>query len=145
MRRGGGPEHHDLTGNTTRHAERHFQRLVLIILRGLREERISEGRLGPLEFGRHDDEPDAIPEKGIYRMHLTGMAMTAPPRHRRRPPGDQRSGKGSTGLVLLTDLVEQEREDEIGCKNKLGVWCAERRDRATVGMAQGPSLSAFAG
>jgi len=42
-----------------------------------------------------------------------------------------------TGLALPTDLVERARKDEIGFRNKLGVWRPERRDRATEGMAPG--------
>ena len=60
----GGHEHHDLTGNTARHAERYPRRLGLTILRDLREERISEGRLGSLELGQPDDEPEVVPEEG---------------------------------------------------------------------------------
>ena len=46
-----------------KHAERYPRRLVLTILRGLREELIGEGRLGPLEVGQHDDEPEWFPSE----------------------------------------------------------------------------------
>jgi hypothetical protein len=133
----GGHEHHDLTGNTARHAERYPRRLVLTILRGLREELISEGRLGSLELGQHDDEPEAIPEEGDLSHaphgHGDDGATPAPT----TTPWSPVFRDEYTGLVLPTDLVEKARKDEIGFMNKLGVWRAERRDRAMVGMAPG--------